>query len=280
MKKILTFCVIFLLAFNAVVLDSCSRDIEPNSSTSASINPTTDSTIVIDSTVNQAGNTVIYQTNTAQIKEYNHTYLWISVIVLLVSNLICLALLILLFNSFDRESCDSVNRKYNIDKLKEDVALLMSNSNKKVERQNVNVVNYSLSEADINLIVDRVRECLRLDELDDNPATPIHNKAQDTPVKIMYASAVDDNMCFKSVTDRPTDTTVYSLNITEDNKASFVVYEGAKDRVLNCEDFLNYACNVASDGNSSIGIECKAGTAEKTNENMWTVVKKANVKFI
>lgn len=279
MKKILTFCVIFLLAFNAVVLDSCSRDIEPNSSTSASINPTTDSTIVIDSTVNQAGNTVIYQTNTAQIKEYNHTYLWISVVVLLVSNIICLFLLSLLFISFDRKSCDSVNRKYNIGKLKEDVAFLMSLSNKKVEKQIVNVVNNSLSDADFDIIVDRVRECLRLDELEKTNTASSQINTPVSQTRTMYASRVGEDMLLK-VYEHPTDTTVYSLKITDDNEASFSVYEGAKDRVLNCEDFLNYACNVASDGNSSTGIECEAGTAEKTNENMWIVVKKANVKFV
>ncbi len=279
MKKILTFCIIAILAFNSMVLDSCSRNTELNSNTPVSTNPITDTTIVIDSTANQFVNNVIHQTNTAQIKEYNHTYLWISVVVLLVSNIICLVLLSLLFNSFDRESCDSVNRKYNIDKLKEDVAFLISLSNKKVERQSVNVVNYSMSDADIDIIVDRVRECLRLDELEKNNIDSSQINTPVSQIKTMYASKVGEDMLLK-VYEHPTDTTVYSLKITDGNEASFSVYEGAKDRILNCEDFLNYACNVASDGNSSTGIECEAGTAEKTNENMWIVVKKANVKFV
>lgn len=262
-----------------MVLDSCSRNTELNSNTPVSTNPITDTTIVIDSTANQFVNNVIHQTNSAQIKEYNHTYLWISVVVLLVSNIICLVLLSLLFNSFDRESCDSVNRKYNIDKLKEDVAFLISLSNKKVERQSVNVVNYSMSDADIDIIVDRVRECLRLDELEKNNIDSSQINTPVSQIKTMYASKVGEDMLLK-VYEHPTDTTVYSLKITDGNEASFSVYEGAKDRILNCEDFLNYACNVASDGNSSTGIECEAGTAEKTNENMWIVVKKANVKFV
>ena len=279
MKKILTICVIAFIALNTILWYSCSRDKDSNKNASVNTNNSANTTKMIVTTATQAVNDVNYPSNTAQIKECNHIFLWISVIVLLVSNLLCVALLIRLFKCFDRESCDSVNNKYNIDKMKEDIEQLLRDSNKKVERQSANVVNNSLSDADMNIIVDRVRECIRLDELEKTNTTSFQNNTPVAFTKTLYASCVGEDMIIK-VYEHPTNNTVYSLEILNDNEASFVVYEGAKGRVLNCEDFLNNACNVETDGNFSGGIECIAGTAKKSGENTWIVINKANVKFV
>ena len=147
------------------------------------------------------------------------------------------------------------------------------------------IVKYELSDTDINMIVDRVLECRRLDR--DEKETPMivtTKQTIDKPIvtdvpqepkiiKKMYATATKENdNSFMRVAEQPDDDTVYILLLTDDNNASFVVH----DNVL--EDYLRNACNLIGTGNN---IEsCEPGHAEKTSDGTWKVIKKANVKFV
>ena len=149
------------------------------------------------------------------------------------------------------------------------------------------IVKQELTDAEIYLIVDRVRECMQLDlkEKEEEQKKVMMEKHVDKTkvetsvpqeskiIKKMYATATKENdNSFMRVTEQPDDYTVYILSLTDDNNANFVVY----DNVL--EDYLRNACNLIGTGNN---IEsCEPGLAEKTSDGSWMVVKKANVKFV
>lgn len=81
---------------------------------------------------------------------------------------------------------------------------------------------------------------------------PIHQRVkveypQIYDANIKYASSVNiiDNTFF-SITDIPTDTTIYVINIDRANsqKATFRIYEGAIEKIKQVEHFLDHGCNV------------------------------------
>lgn len=269
MKRLLLLITTILLVFNSVAICSCSSEKANNQSIAYT---------QVDSTSSQPINHITIDTNHQPIKGYNHSYIWISLAILLVSNVFCLVLISSLFNSLDRLSDNNDNKKESIAELQADVKFLMDRLCKKDDKQTVGNVNYVLSDSDRNDIVDRLRECLRLDEFEKSHTAYCQNN-ESSVVKTVYAPAVGENMLFK-VTEQPTDTTVYALRITGENKATFVIYNKAKDMVLKCEEFLFNACNVTANSRETNGIECIEGTAEKTADNTWMVTKKANVKFV
>lgn len=253
MKKILI--ISLLIAFSAVTLSSCDRKSKIDGDVSGIQSPEASSSK--NQKTGAKGNAII----------------WCALLVSLFANagftIVCF---VRIDNRYQRleDKFYELNRKFNWEKH---------------QSSKPSIVKYELSDADINMIVDRVLECRRLDR--DEKETPIivtTKQKIDKPVvtdvpqepkiiKKMYATATKENdISFMRVTEQPDEDTVYILSLTDDNNANFVVY----DNVL--EDYLRNACNLIGTGNN---IEsCEPGLAQKTNDGTWKVIKKANVKFV
>lgn len=257
MKKILI--ISLLIAFSSVTLSSCDRKSK------------------IDGDVSEQQNTDTTSSENQKTRAKGNAIIWCALIVSLFANagftMVCFVRMDERSENMYQELKDKfyeLNGKFNWEKH---------------QSSKSNIVKYELSDADINMIVDRVLECRRLDR-DEKETSIIETTKQmidkpivkDVPqgsviVKKMYATATKENdVFFMRVTEQPDEDTIYILSLTDDDKANFVVY----DNVL--EDYLRNACNLIGTGNN---IEsCEPGRAEKTSDGSWKVTKKANVKFV
>ena len=199
--------------------------------------------------------------------------IWCALIVSLIANLSFTTILIVKVEEKSRSRTNNLRNK--LDKVENDIMLRMS-------QIKTGTTQHTLSESEINLIVDRVLECKRLDadeRVQESVREPIPNSENIQGTRLLYASAANkDNMFFMNVTEQPSADTIYVLMLMGDNTANFVIYDGAKDVVISCEDYLRNVCNIIGRGNNIEG--CEPGCAEKTNEGYWKVVKKSNVKFV
>lgn len=256
MKKILI--ISLLIAFSAVTLLSCDIKSKIDGDVSGIQSPET--SLSKNQKTGAKGNAII----------------WCALIVSLFANV---GFVIICFNRMDERS---KNRYY---RLKDKFDELNGKFDwERHQSSKPSVVKHELSDAEMNLIVDRVRECIRLDCDEKESTIAATEQKIDVPIvkvvcqetkviKTMYASATKENdVSFMRVTEKADEDTVYILSLTDDNNANFVVY----DNVL--EDYLRNACNLIGAGNN---IEsCEPGVAERTSDGTWKVVKKANVKFV
>lgn len=248
MKK--TLIISLLIAFSAAFLSSCDRKSKSN-----------------DVVVQQ--DSVTQNTNTSKPNKKNNTVIWGALIISLLANAGFTMFCYSRMKECLEERYGELNKKYK--------GLNNSIYWDKHQSSKQSIVKYELSDADINMIVDRVLECMRLDEDDKSKVIdkPIVTQVAEEQknVKKLYATATNENdNTFIRVTEQSDDDTVYILSLTDDNNATFVV----SDNVL--EDYLRNACNLIGAGNN---IEsCEPGVAQKTSDGTWKVVKKANVKFV
>lgn len=257
MKKILI--ISLLIAFSSVTLSSCDRKSKIDGDVSGQ--QSTDTTSSENQKTRAKGNAII----------------WGALIISLLANAGFTMFCFSRMEERSKKRYAKLNKKY--EELNNSIYWDKHKSSKQ------SIVKYELSDADINMIVDRVLECRRLDR-DEKETSIIETTKQtidkpivkDVPqgsviVKKMYATATKENdVFFMRVTEQPDEDTVYILSLTDDDKANFVVY----DNVL--EDYLRNACNLIGTGNN---IEsCEPGHAEKTSDGFWKVTKKANVKFV
>lgn len=255
MKK--TLIISLLIAFSAAFLSSCDRKSKSN-----------------DVVVQQ--DSVPQNSSTSKSNKKNNTVIWGALIISLLANAGFTMFCYSRMKECLEERYGELNKKYK--------GLNNSIYWDKHQSSKQSIVKYELSDADINMIVDRVLECKRLDrdEKESSIVTvkqttekPIVTDAPQKPtiIKILYATATKENdNTFIRVTEQSDDDTVYILSLTDDNNATFVV----SDNVL--EDYLRNACNLIGAGNN---IEsCEPGHAEKTSDGFWKVTKKANVKFV
>ena len=248
MKK--TLIISLLLAFSAAFLSSCDRKSKSN-----------------DVVVQQ--DSVTQNTNTSKPNKKNNTVIWGALIISLLANAGFTMFCFSRMEERSKKRYAKLNKKY--EELNNSIYWDKHQSSKQ------SIVKYELSDADINMIVDRVLECMRLDEDDKSKVIdkPIVTQVAEEQknVKKLYATATNENdNTFIRVTEQSDDDTVYILSLTDDNNATFVV----SDNVL--EDYLRNACNLIGSGNN---IEsCEPGHAEKTSGGFWKVTKKANVKFV
>lgn len=264
MKKILVVIIGLLIAMNIVTMTSCGRK----------------SKIVND------GNNVESSKSFKQDKK-NNTIIWFALFASLLVN----AGFTVIMNERSRDRYGKWRSK--LDRLENSIHLnnyqnvktVNTVSSYKLSDDDINLIvekvrnTFKLSDNDINLIVDRVLECIDLSKKEQE------NKISDTRsapkvIKTLYASVVKDkdNMCFVDVYEQPKEKTIYMLSVMDEHNASFVLFENAKEIVIGCEDYINNACNKT--GNGSNIESCEPGHAEKTSDGTWKVIKKANVKFV
>lgn len=244
MKK--TLIISLLIAFSAAFLSSCDRKSKSN-----------------DVVVQQ--DSVPQNSSTSKSNKKNNTVIWGALIISLLANA---GFTMFCFSRMEerlKKRYAKLNKKY--EELNNSIYWDKHQSSKQ------SIVKYELSDADINMIVDRVLECMRLDEDDKSKVIVTQVAEEQKNVKKLYATATNENdNTFIRVTEQSDDDTVYILSLTDDNNATFVV----SDNVL--EDYLRNACNLIGAGNN---IEsCEPGVAQKTSDGTWKVVKKANVKFV
>lgn len=97
--------------------------------------------------------------------------------------------------------------------------------------------------------------------------------------KIMYASSVDDNGVFYSVTSEPDSDTIFTFTVESDGQnAKFGVYKNAEKKLKDAADFLNGACSVQRLGTSSIRTD-KQGVATLMSDGKWQVEEQAKIIF-
>lgn len=249
MKKILI--ISLLIAFSSVTLSSCDRKSKIDGDVSGQ--QSADTTSSENQKTRAKGNAII----------------WCALIVSLFANAGFTMVCFVRMDERSKKRYAKLNKKY--EELNNSIYWDKHQSSKQ------SIVKYELSDADINMIVDRVLECMRLDEDDKSKVIdkPIVTQVAEEQknVKKLYATATNENdNTFIRVTEQSDDDTVYILSLTDDNNATFVV----SDNVL--EDYLRNACNLIGAGNN---IEsCEPGVAQKTSDGTWKVVKKANVKFV
>ena len=120
---------------------------------------------------------------------------------------------------------------------------------------------------------------------------PIHQRIKhERPIvydsSLKYASSVNmmDNSFF-SVSDTPTETSVFVLNIDKSNRqeATFRIYEGALDKIKQVEDFLNQACEIDKNDLSDADVwgtihVKKEGVCRNINDK-WEVIERLNLVF-
>ena len=266
MKKILVVIIGLLIAMNIVTMTSCGRK----------------SKIVND------GNNVELSKSFKQDKK-NNTIIWLALFASLLVNAGFTVICVSRMNERSRDRYDKLRSKLgrlennsHLNNL-QNVKTVNTVSSYKLSDDDINLIvekvrnTFKLSDNDINLIVDRVLECLDLSKKEQE------SKISDTVpkvIKTLYASAVKDkdNMCFVDVYEQPKEKTIYMFSVTDEHNASFVLFENAKGIVIGCEDYINNACNKT--GNGSNIESCEPGLAQKTNDGTWKVIKKANVKFV
>lgn len=135
----------------------------------------------------------------------------------------------------------------------------------------------SVAEAVINrnmdTIVDRVRECIRLD----------YKEQQEAQVKFriesdLYASSADkSDSTFYEVTECMDNDSLYSLRVTG-IRAEFEVLDSVVSRVLANPDKLTCACDVRGQGSNEVITKSK-GIAEKQPNGKWKVMTPAIVEI-
>lgn len=97
--------------------------------------------------------------------------------------------------------------------------------------------------------------------------------------KIMYASSVDDNGVFYSVTSEPDSDTIFTFTVESGGQnAKFGVYKNAEKKLKDAADFLNGACSVQRLGTSSIRTD-KQGVATLMSDGKWQVEEQAKIIF-
>lgn len=257
MKRIQIIILSLLISVNTIALTSCNR----NSNRSGELK-------------RENGKETLAKENSKS-KTKNNTIIWAALIASILANA---TFALFLSVKTDEKSKD----RY--ESLKEKLDELKWNMHQNVKTR---VEPYKLSEADIDLIVDRVLECERLNEkesqtvkynIDQYQQPQLQPQPQAVTIKELFASAVYDNMCFMEVSEQPKDKTIYKLLLEDDYNAKFELYDDAKELVIGCEDYINGACNKLGNGNSIEG--CDPGFAQKTSDGFWKVIKKANVKFV
>ena len=257
MKRLQIIIISVLFFVNTILLTSCNRS---NKETNTSKNENVEKVSVREN---------------SKSKTKNNTIIWTALIISMLANAAFAMTLSVRVDEKSKKRYSELDGK--LDDLKWNMP------------QNVKtrIEPYKLSEADINLIVDRVLECKRLDEKESqtvkyNTDQYQQQKPQPQPatviIKKLFASAVDANMCFMEVSEQPKDKTIYTLLLEDDYNAKFELYEDAKELVIGCEDYINGACNKLGNGNTIEG--CDSGFAQKTGDGFWKVIKKANVKFV
>lgn len=120
---------------------------------------------------------------------------------------------------------------------------------------------------------------------------PIHQRVkveypQIYDANIKYASSVNiiDNTFF-SITDTPTDTTIFVMNIDRVNsqKATFRIYEGAIEKIKKVEHFLDHGCNVTRlneyENTPWKKIVIKTEGVCSHVDSKWVVVEKINMEL-
>ena len=110
--------------------------------------------------------------------------------------------------------------------------------------------------------------------------TTLEGTPSNSNAKMFYASALEeDNKTFYNVSEEPVpDETIFLFIETKNGKCDFVIYDGARSKVLKDDSFLTGACQLARIGNSRVVVTEK-GVAELTPDNKWVVTKPAKVKF-
>lgn len=254
MKRILI--VSLLIVYSIIILSSCNRKSNNNISKS------------------ESSENHVSKNSGAEKK--NNTIVWCALIVSIFANGV---FTVICFTKMEERS------KKRYVKLREKYEELNSTFNfeKHQNSKSSNIV-YKLSDSDINMIVDRVLECKRLDSEEketviDSPIVTQHTCSEEKYLKKLYATAANEhNTSFAIVTEQPDEHTIYLLSLTNENNASFEIYENSKKTIIGCEDYLRNVCDIIGSGRN---IEsCEPGIAEKTSDGSWKVVKKANVKFV
>lgn len=260
MKRILILSL--LIVYSIIILSSCNRKSNNNISKS-------------EISENHVLKNSVSEKN-------NNTIVWCALIVSIFANGV---FTVICFTKTEERS------KKRYVKLREKYEELNSTFNfeKHQNSKSSNIV-YKLSDSDINMIVDRVLECKRLDSEEkeaviESPIVTQHTcteekgKNEEKYLKKLYASAANEhNTSFAIVTDQPDEHTIYLLSLTNENNAHFEIYENSKKTIIGCEDYLRNACDIIGSGRN---IEsCEPGLAEKTSDGSWKVIKKANVKFV
>ncbi|MBQ8761004.1 MAG: hypothetical protein IJZ06_06245 [Bacteroidales bacterium] len=208
----------------------------------------------------------------------NHFLLWSALIISLFANA---GYTYVLYNKTKERTESRLQRlRNNVDKLENDFILEKSQQHARETTRNGSSTRYTLIDGDINLIVDRVLECINIDKTHENTYDDVgKNPPQPKTIKKLYAEAANkDNEFFRKVTEYQSEDTIYVLSLIDDNRAEFVICDSAKSTIIGCEDYLRNVCDIIGSGRN---IEnCEPGIAQKTSDGSWKVIEKANVKFV
>lgn len=102
--------------------------------------------------------------------------------------------------------------------------------------------------------------------------------------QVLYASAADDNGCFKCVQKMPFDTAIYRIVLETESALDgyFGIFEENVCFILNNKNVLNNACSVSNAaGTSSQNIKGEEyGKVKLHEDNKWKVVKKLKIKIV
>lgn len=126
-----------------------------------------------------------------------------------------------------------------------------------------------------NLVMAKVEE--RIESLVP-PAGERGSKPTESGIRRLYAPAYASESEIWKLTDQlDEDTAVYVLEVDEDEASgSFTIYEGAKERVAECRDFLRGASQVEGSGDN---IEILSPGTVALEGGKWVVKEKLRIRF-
>ncbi len=166
---------------------------------------------------------------------------------------------------------DRVAKKFN---LKENVLQTISNS-----KSNKNIEPYKLTEADINLIVDRVRECMRLDEkeVSENKET---NKKEAESLRNSYKYLKGKTGKIFSRAEDSSENSFFRLFDEHDDFALFEFYGDEAEAIAN-RIFSDDICNIISGNyqNAQKVITYVPGEVKRIIDQ-WEVIKPVQIKLV
>ena len=163
------------------------------------------------------------------------------------------------------------------DKLNEITRLKSRVQSLEKEKRELVAKNASLLEENVTLgeNIDSMKESLHV-EATQHVTEEQSSKASEKHSKNLYAETIVDGY-FVRISDTPTEDTVFVLNKTNENEASFTIYTPAYQRVIANPAFLEGCDKQILSVTMQIDIPSK-GTAQRDASNgKWKVINKLNV---
>jgi hypothetical protein len=111
-------------------------------------------------------------------------------------------------------------------------------------------------------------------------APPDCSGVQENNQKKYYAKNIDNGK-FRTVTDKTSDDTVYTLLLKEPDSrtAEFTIESVCHKRIIKCPDFID-GCDIERISDNPVALEVEKGSAVKQDDDRWLIKKKAKVKFV